>query len=103
VFSEIRYGKLHSGSTVRDTTPLIKATVRDNRANLQKANKKLYVAGKLISRTRYAYNASTDLLTHNSPRPRSFSFRETGPPRMAVGENGVSRTAWSLERLPAAV
>jgi len=55
-------------STIRDTTPTIKATVKDNLTNLLKANIKLYVAGKLISPTKYSYSASTDLLTYNSPR-----------------------------------
>ena len=55
-------------SITRDTAPTIKAVVRDNLANLQKANIKLYVAGKLISPTKYSYRASTDVLTYNSPR-----------------------------------
>jgi hypothetical protein len=55
-------------SVIRDTTPTIKATVRDNLTNLQKANIKLYVAGKLISPTKYSYSAATDVLTYNSPK-----------------------------------
>jgi len=55
-------------SIIRDTTPTIRATVRDNLTNLRKANIKLYVAGKLISPTKYSYSAATDKLTYNSPR-----------------------------------
>ncbi len=55
-------------SFIRDTTPTIKATVKDNLTNLQKANVKLYVNNVLISPTKYSYIASTDLLTYNSPR-----------------------------------
>lgn len=55
-------------SIIRDTTPTIKATVRDNMTNLRKANIKLYVNGKLISATKYSYSAATDVLTYNSPR-----------------------------------
>ncbi len=57
-----------NASIITDVTPTIKATVRDNRTNLQKANVKLYVNGVLISPTKYSYSASTDVLTYNSPR-----------------------------------
>ena len=55
-------------TTTSDTTPTIKATVKDNFTNLQKANIKLYLNGESISSTKYSYSASTDLLTYNSPR-----------------------------------
>ena len=55
-------------STIGDTTPTIKATVRDDLTNLKKANIKLYLAGQLISPTRYSYDAATDKLTYTSPR-----------------------------------
>jgi hypothetical protein len=55
-------------SITRDTTPTIKATVRDNLTNLQKSNIKLYVSGTLVPATRYSYSASTDVLLYNSPR-----------------------------------
>ena len=55
-------------SIIRDTTPTIKATVKDNMTNLQKAHIKLYVNGVLISATKYSYSAATDVLTYNSPR-----------------------------------
>lgn len=55
-------------SIIRDTTPTIKAIVRDNLTNLQKANVRLYVNGILISPTRWSYSASTDVLVYNSLR-----------------------------------
>jgi len=55
-----------SGSTITDTSPKIKATVKDNLTNLQKSNIKLYVNGSLISATKYSYSASTDVLTYFS-------------------------------------
>lgn len=55
-------------STTRDETPLIKAAVRDNLTKLQKADVRLYAAGKLIRPTKYAYNAETETLTYNSRR-----------------------------------
>ncbi len=45
----------------------IRATVRDNLTNLQKANVKLYVNGGPISPTKYSYNSSTDALVYNPP------------------------------------
>ncbi|MDP9439577.1 MAG: hypothetical protein M3P49_12695, partial [Actinomycetota bacterium] len=55
-------------SVIRDTTPTVKATVKDNLTNLRKANMKLYINGALISSTKWSYNASTDLPTYDSPR-----------------------------------
>jgi hypothetical protein len=57
-----------NASTTADTSPTIRAIVRDNLTNLQKANIKLYVNGVLISPTKYSYNASTDALVYNSPK-----------------------------------
>ncbi len=54
-------------SVIRDTTPTIKATVKDNRL-LGKANIKLYVAGKRISAAKLRYTASTGSLLYNSPK-----------------------------------
>lgn len=67
------------GSTTRDTTPLIKATVKDNNplrkspitviSNRQRTtvtNVTLYVAGKRI--TTLNYNAANGLLTYTSPK-----------------------------------
>ncbi len=53
-------------STIGDTTPIIKAKVKDNNA-LAKANIKLYVAGKLISAAKYTYAPSTGMLVYRSP------------------------------------
>ncbi len=55
-------------SVIADTTPTVKATVKDNFTNLSKANIKLYINGVLISPIKWSYSASTDLLTYNSPR-----------------------------------
>lgn len=54
-------------SIIRDTTPTIRATVKDNNL-LSKANIKLYVNGRLISATKYSYVPSTGALVYNSPR-----------------------------------
>jgi Tol biopolymer transport system component len=56
-----------NASFITDRTPTIKATVRDDRTNLQKANIKLYVNGALIDPTKYSYSSTTDVLTYNSP------------------------------------
>ena len=56
------------GSTIRDRTPAIRATVGDNLTNLVEADLQLYVNGARISAAKYAYNASTDLLSYNSPK-----------------------------------
>lgn len=53
-------------SVTRDTTPTIRAIVKDTRTNLQKSNIKLSVAGKKV--TRFRYSAATDKLTYTSPR-----------------------------------
>lgn len=53
-------------SITKDTTPSIRAVVNDNITNLQKANIKLYVAGKKI--TRFSYSAATNKLVYNSPK-----------------------------------
>ena len=57
-----------AGSAIKDRTPTIKATVRDNRTNLQKGNIRLYVAGKAIPASKFSYNRATDLLVYNSPK-----------------------------------
>lgn len=54
------------GSVIRDTTPTIRATVKDNRP-LSKGNIKLYVGGREISPAKYRYVASTGLLVYDSP------------------------------------
>lgn len=53
-------------SITRDTTPSIRAVISDNTTNLRKANIKLYVAGKKI--TRFSYSAATNKLVYNSSK-----------------------------------
>jgi subtilisin family serine protease len=55
-------------STTRDTTPTVKAVVRDNLTNLGKGNIKLYVNGKAVPARKFSYSASTDRLVYNSPK-----------------------------------
>jgi hypothetical protein len=55
-------------SIIRDTTPTIKATVKDNMTNLSKGNIRLYVAGKAIPASKFSYNRATDQLVYNSPK-----------------------------------
>lgn len=55
-------------SVIKDRTPTIKATVRDNMTNLSKGNIRLYVAGKAIPAAKFSYSAATDRLVYNSPK-----------------------------------
>ena len=55
-------------SITRDTTPTIRATVKDNMTNLRKANIRLYVNGVPIPAWKYGYSATTGALVYNSPR-----------------------------------
>lgn len=55
------------GSVIRDTTPTIKATAKDNRL-LGKTSIKLYVAGKRIPAAKFKYTASSGSLLYNSPK-----------------------------------
>ncbi len=54
------------GSSVRDRTPRISATVADNETDLQKAAIKLYLDGD--RKTGFDYDAGTDRLTYDAPR-----------------------------------
>ena len=56
------------GSTTRDTTPAIKATVTDDVTDLQEADVDLYLNGSPIPAERWGYDAATDLLAYNAPR-----------------------------------
>jgi len=56
------------GSTTRDATPTIRATVRDSVTNLSKYNTKLYFGGKAISRTSFNYDRIKNLLTYTTPK-----------------------------------
>jgi TolB protein len=57
-----------NASTITDTTPTIRATVRDDRTNLQKASIRLYVNGVLISPRKWSYSPTTNILVYNSPK-----------------------------------
>jgi subtilisin-like proprotein convertase family protein len=52
------------GSSTRDRTPLIRARAMDAETNLTEARIKLFVDGRAISATRFAYNSATDVLSH---------------------------------------
>lgn len=54
------------GSSTKDRTPAIKATVKDNLMNLSRSHIKLYLDGKRI--TTFSYNRSTDRLTYTSKK-----------------------------------
>lgn len=56
------------GSSTRDRTPTIKATVKDNLTNLSKGHIKLFLDGKQVPKTKFSYNRSTDGLTHTSKK-----------------------------------
>lgn len=56
------------GLKIKDRTPTIKATVKDDLTNLSKGNITLTVAGKAIPRNKFSYNRSTDRLTYTSPK-----------------------------------
>ncbi|MGI9049906.1 MAG: S8 family serine peptidase, partial [Rubrobacteraceae bacterium] len=53
-------------SRVRDRTPTVRATVRDNRTNLTKRQIRLYVDGR--RRGRFAYDRARDQLRYTTPR-----------------------------------
>ncbi len=53
-----------AGSVIRDRTPTIRATVRDDRANLAKRDIKLYMDGQ--RKTTFSYNRATDRLAYTS-------------------------------------
>ncbi len=54
------------GSTIRDRTPLIAATVADDRTNLTGRDMALYVDGE--RKRGFSYDPSTDMLTYTSDR-----------------------------------
>lgn len=64
-----------ASSAIRDRTPTISATVRDNSTNLAKADIKLYVDGR--RKTTFSYNRSTDRLSYTSGRlaPRRHTVK----------------------------
>lgn len=76
-------------ATITDTTPTIKATVKDNLTNLAKGNIRLYVNGKLISATKYTYSRATDQLVYNSPKLTKGKKTVKVVARDAAGNVGV--------------
>jgi hypothetical protein len=58
------------GSTIRDTTPLIAATVRDNQTKLAKSNMNLYVDGR--RKTSFSYEGPPT----GSPTPAESSSQD---------------------------
>jgi subtilisin family serine protease len=76
-------------SVTRDTTPTIKATVRDNLTNLAKGNIRLYVAGKAIPASKFSYSRATDQLVYNSPRLSKGKKTVRIVARDAAGNAGV--------------
>ncbi len=57
------------GSSTRDRTPLIRATIRDTQTNLQKTNIRLFLDGVRI--TTFTYDAGTDVLRY-TPTTRAY-------------------------------
>ncbi len=76
----------------RDRTPLIAATVRDERTNLRKKSIRLYVDGR--RKTRFSYDAKTDRLRHESRRLSYGRHRVRIVARDAAGN--VVAKSWIL-------
>ena len=55
------------GSTVGAHRPIVAATVKDLETDLKRSNISLFVDGKRIERTSFAYDASTDRLSYQPP------------------------------------
>jgi len=72
------------GSTIADTTPTVKATVKDRKTNLRKTNIALYLDGRRI--TTFTYRTRTDRLV----------YRRTTP--LAAGAHTVRITARDRDR-----
>ena len=56
-----------SGGSTRDRTPAISAIVRDSQTNLAKGNLRLFVDGRQVAASAFAYDASTDKLSYTAP------------------------------------
>ena len=80
------------GSAIRDTTPLIAATVRDDQTNLAKSNMTLYVDGR--RKTTFSYSSSTDRLSYTSGKLSSGRHTVKIVARDEAG-NWAART-WSF-------
>lgn len=77
---------------ITDRTPIISATVRDNVTNIRKANITLFVAGKRVPATKFAYRAVTDRLVYHAPRMPLGKKTVRIVARDAAGN--VGSTAW---------
>lgn len=77
------------GSSVRDRTPTVRATVRDDFTNLAKSNIKLYVDGR--QRDAFSYDRNTDQFTYTTGRLAYGWHRVKIIARDAAG-NRASRT-----------
>lgn len=56
------------GSTTRDKTPTIRATITDLQTDLAKANLRLAVDGRAVAEAKFSYNPSTDGLAFTPER-----------------------------------
>ena len=80
-------------SRVRDRTPTVRATVRDNRTDLRKRQIRLYVDGG--RRTHFTYNRRTDRLIYHPPR---LSFGRHVAKIVARDSAGnVARRSWAFK------
>ena len=62
----ITYPSPVPGTTTRDLTPTIRATVRDDLTDLRKSNLKLYVDGRRV--TNFSYDTATNRLGYASQK-----------------------------------
>lgn len=67
-------------STIGKTNPTVRATVRDNLANLSKADVRLFVNGKEVPGTKFSYDQDNDLLKYQ-------------PPKLSKGKNKIQVVA----------
>jgi hypothetical protein len=81
------------GSTTRDRTPTIRATVRDSRTDLVKANVKLFVDG--VPKTAFSYNVTTDRLAFTPKSKLSFGKHRVKVETQDAAGNLMAK-AWSF-------
>lgn len=84
------------GSTIRDRTPLIGATVRDDRTELSEANIKLYLDGK--QRGTFNYDANTDRLSYEAPQLSYARHMARVSVKDAAGNVGGRSWSFKVER-----
>ena len=83
------------GSTVGAHRPIVAATVKDPETDLRRSNISLFVDGKRIARTSFAYDSSTDRLSYR-PATRLPSG-EHAVEVVATDERGLAKTKrWSF-------